>query len=243
MVVTFVIIFLFREWVVQNQEAEVVRGPMDDAAAPIPGAENNNAAGFNVEHAVEHLIAAHHQMEALVEGEASSSDSSDSEEDSDSDTNQTRIFSRPTTSSPTDSVRPMDFPDPSSTRMTQLTPSIQEPRPAYFWETDNAGEGTSSGSTTLPPNTAVSPSESSSTLPVVRPSTERTFSADPTTGVYASTNTLDRSGRRPSALGVRSGQGISFRAPEDMPSLDDTATHPPPRVGYIYDASQQTFHP
>ncbi|KAF9150172.1 hypothetical protein BG015_008029 [Linnemannia schmuckeri] len=241
-VVTFVVIFLFREWVVQNQEAEVARGPMDDAAAPIPGAEDN-APGFNVEHAVEHLIAAHHQMEALVEGEASSSDSSDSEDDSDSDIEQTRIFSRPTTSSPTDSVRPMDFPDPSSTRMTQLTPSIQEPRPAYFWETDNAGEGSSSGSTALPPSSVVSSSESSSTLPVVRPSAERTLSSDPTTGAYTSTNTLDRSGRRPSALGVRSGQGVSFRAPEDMPSLEDAVNYPPPRVGYVYDASQQTFHP
>jgi hypothetical protein len=95
----------------------------------------------------------------------------------------------------------------------------------------------------LAPNSTVSSSESSSTLPVIRPITERTFSSDPTTGVYASTNTLDRSGRRPSALGVRSGQGISFRAPEDMPSLDETANHPPPRVGYVYDASQQTFHP
>ncbi|KAF9543697.1 hypothetical protein EC957_000552 [Mortierella hygrophila] len=241
-VVTFVVSFLFREWVVQNQEAEVARGPMDDAAAPIPGAEDN-APGFNVEHAVEHLIAAHHQMEALVEGEASSTDSSGSEDDSDSDIDQTRIFSRPTTSSPTDSARPMDFPDPSSTRMTQLTPSIQEPRPAYFWETDSAGEGGSSGPTALPPSSVISPSASSSTLPVVRPSAERTLSSDPTTGAYASTNTLDRSGRRPSALGVRSGQGVSFRAPEDMPSLEDTANHPPPRVGYVYDASQQTFHP
>lgn len=240
--VAFVFIFLFREWVVQNQEAEVARGPIDDAAAPIPGAEDN-APGFNVEHAVEHLIAAHHQMEALVEGEASSSDSSDSESDSDSDIDQMRIFSRPTTSSPVDSLRPMDFPDPSSTRMTQLTPSIQEPRPAYFWETDNAGEGSSSEPTALPPNSVISPSASSSTLPVVRPSAERTFSSDPTTGAYASTNTFDRSGRRPSALGVRSGQDISFRAPEDMPSLEDTANHPPPRVGYVYDASQQTFHP
>ncbi|KAF8946593.1 hypothetical protein BGZ47_000121 [Haplosporangium gracile] len=241
-VVTFVVIFLFREWVVQNQEAEAARGPMDDAAAPIPGAEDN-APGFNVEHAVEHLIAAHHQMEALVEGEASSSDSSASEDDTDSDIEQTRIFSRPTSSSPTDSMRPMDFPDPSSTRMTQLTPSIQEPRPAYFWETDHAREGSSSGSTALPPSSVVSSSESSSTLPVVRPSTERTLSSDPTTGAYVSTNTLDRSGRRPSALGVRSGQGVSFRAPEDMPSLEDTVNYPPPRVGYVYDVSQQTFHP
>ncbi|KAF9913002.1 hypothetical protein EC991_005870 [Linnemannia zychae] len=241
-VVAFVIIFLLREWVVQNQEAEAIRGPMDDAAVPIPAGEDN-VAGFNVEHAVEHLIAAHHHMEAVVEGEADSSDSSDSEDDADSDMDERRIFSRPTTSSPTDSVRPMDFPDPSSTRMTQLTPSIQEPRPAYFWTTDNAGEGSSSGSTALPPNSAIALGNSSSTLPVVRPSTERTFSSDPTTGIYASTNTLDRSGRRPSALGVRSGQGVSFRAPEDLPSLDGTGSHPAPRVGYVYDASQQTFHP
>ncbi|KAF9128967.1 hypothetical protein BGW39_004579 [Mortierella sp. 14UC] len=241
-VVAFVIIFLLREWVVQNQEAEVMRGPMDDAAAPILAGEDN-VPGFNVEHAVEHLIAAHHHMEAVVEGEADSSDSSDSDDDTDSDMDERRIFSRPTTSSPTDSVRPMDFPDPSSTRMTQLTPSIQEPRPAYFWETDNAGEGSSSGSTALPPNSVIASGDSSSTLPIVRPSTERTFSSDPTTGIYASTNTLDRSGRRPSALGVRSGQGVSFRAPEDLPSLNDAASHPPPRVGYVYDASHQTFHP
>ncbi|KAG0279290.1 hypothetical protein BGZ95_001712 [Linnemannia exigua] len=241
-VVAFVIIFLLREWVIQNQEAEVMRGPVDDAAAPIPGGEDN-VAGFNVEHAVEHLIAAHHHMEAVVEGEADSSDSSDSEDDADSDMDERRIFSRPTTSSPTDPVRPMDFPDPSSARMTQLTPSIQEPRPAYFWETDNAGEGSSSGSTALSQNASIPSIGSSSTLPILRPSTERTFSSDPTTGIYASTNTLDKSGRRPSALGVRSGQGVSFRAPEDLPSLEDAANHPPPRVGYVYDASQQTFHP
>ncbi|KAF9100105.1 hypothetical protein BGX23_006069 [Mortierella sp. AD031] len=248
-VVAFVVIFLLREWVVQNQEAEGMRGPLDDAAAPIHGAEEN-APGFNVEHAVEHLIAAHHHMEAVVEGEADSSDSSDSEDDADSDVDQTRIFSRPTTSSPTDSWRPMDFPDPSSTRMTQLTPSIQEPRPAYFWETENAGEGSSSGSTVLPPNSLLTPTgslptvgEFSSTLPALRPGNERTFSSDPTTGVYASANTLDRSGRRPSALDLRSGQGVSFRAPEDMPPLDDTLSLPPPRVGYVYDSSQQTYHP
>jgi hypothetical protein len=193
---------------------------------------------------VEHLIAAHHHMEAVVEGEADSSDSSDSS-DSEDDNNldERRIFSRPTTSSPTDSVRPMDFPDPSSTRMIQLTPSIQEPRPAYFWETDNAGEGSSTRSIALPPNSVNTPDDPSSTLPVVRPSTERTFSSDPTTGIYASTNILDRSGRRPSALGIRSGQGVSFRAPEDLPSLEDAADHPSPRVGYVYDASQQIFHP
>ncbi|KAF9928520.1 hypothetical protein FBU30_002319 [Linnemannia zychae] len=241
-VVVFVVIFLLREWVIQNQEAEVIRPPMDDAAVPLPGA-GENAAGFNVENAVEHLIAAHHHIEAVVEGEATSSDSSDSSDDADSDTDRTRIFSRPATSSPTDSVRPMRFSDISSVDMDQFTPSIQEPRPPYFWEIDNAGEGSSSGSTTLPPNATTSLNQSPSTLPIIRPSAERTLSADPTTGIYVSANTPDKSGRRPSALGSRSAQGVSFRAPEDLPTLEDIINHPPPRVGYVYDASQQTFHP
>ncbi|KAG0317227.1 hypothetical protein BGZ99_006435 [Dissophora globulifera] len=84
-VVAFVAVFLLREWVLQNQEGEAIRMGMDDAVAPDAGVEME-AQAFNVEHAVERLIAAQHHIEAVVEGEADlTDDSNDSDTSDDSD--------------------------------------------------------------------------------------------------------------------------------------------------------------
>ncbi|KAF9347957.1 hypothetical protein BGX26_000580 [Mortierella sp. AD094] len=256
-VVVFVAIFLLREWVVQNQREGVV---LDDAIAPLQGVEPD-ARGFNVEHAVERFIAVQHHIEAVVEGEADLSDDDDDDDDdnderevSQSSQSQTDLFPQP--APVTEPWNLMDFGTQSDATGSERSPFTQEQRPRFFWDVENAGEG-SSASRLSPLNPTIAPmgswnSESSAALGSdiravasigsgARPSNERTFSADPTTGIYASTPTVDRSGRRPGVADGRMNQGISFRAPEDMLAPDDAPGSS--RTGYVYDPLNQTYHP
>ncbi|KAG0012247.1 hypothetical protein BGZ80_000100 [Entomortierella chlamydospora] len=256
-VVVFVAIFLLREWVVQNQREGVV---LDDAIAPLPGAEPD-ARGFNVEHAVERFIAVQHHIEAVVEGEADLSDDDDDDDDDNDEreipqSSQSQTGLSPQSAPVTEPWNLMDFGTQSDTARSERSPFTQEQRPRFFWDVENAGEG-SSGSRLSPLNPTIAPmgswdSESTTALGSdirttasigsgVRPSNERTSSADPTTGIYASTPTVDRSERGPGVVGGRINQGISFKAPQDVLPLDDTPGSS--RAGYLHDPLSQTYHP
>ncbi|KAF9205594.1 hypothetical protein BGZ49_003806 [Haplosporangium sp. Z 27] len=249
-VVVFVAVFLLREWLVQNQREEGM--VPDDAVAVQPGVEPD-ARGFNVEHVVERFIAAQHHIEAVVEGEADLSD--DDENDDDRATPQLPqsqvepFYQQPI--STTDPWNLMDFNSQLDTTRNERNPFTQEPRPPFFWDTDNAGEGSSRPrlNPTIAPmgsweneSGVASGSNIGSTASTelgVRPNNERTFSADPTTGIYASTPTVDRNGRKPRALDNRLDQEVSFRAPEDTLDLDDTSELS--RTRYAFDPSNQAY--
>ncbi|KAF9439360.1 hypothetical protein BGZ76_000021 [Entomortierella beljakovae] len=234
-VVVFVAIFLLREWVIQNQREGVVP---DDPVAPMARVEPN-AQGFNVEHAVERFIAAQHHIEAVVEGEAELSDSeSESSDDEDQALGQVPPSQplldnsyRPPSERIHDAQAPFDY----SNYGHEQGVSAQGIRPRRFWDIENAGEGSStSGSfpqttstntagplNNTPQGASGSNIASAPNVSLLRPTNERTFSADPTTGIYASTPTVDRSGRRPGGLDSKMNQGLSFRAPEDIFTQSD----------------------
>lgn len=259
-VVVFIAIFLLREWVLQNQDGDDLGVDMDAAAAAMAG--DADGQGFNVEHAVERFIAAQHHIEAVVEGEADLSDDDDDDGSLD-EPQQDHTLPEARNATP---VLPLaeswNFRElQTQFEASRAGPTVdpQEPRPGFFWDSGNAGEGSSNMASrpafTL--NPSISPmgswptetgQSSGSTVgrpPALgqdaRPSNDRTFSSDPTTGIYASTNAPDKGGRRPSALDGL-GQGYSFRAPEDLPKLGDLSTSSP-RVGYVYDSLNQTYYP
>ncbi|GJJ72204.1 E3 ubiquitin-protein ligase MARCH6 [Entomortierella parvispora] len=268
-IVVFVIVFLLREWVIQNQEHDGLRMGMNDGGVPA-AAEEAEGHGF-VEHAVERLIAVQHHIEAVVEGEIS-----EDEEESQEAAERPQLGNSQTGDSGLSTTSEADvfeslYTQPGSTHMMQpqRRPSyVQDGVPPgpyeharFFWETENAGgsgsSGGGSGSTSSSLNPTMAPFGSwpgeggsaagssnggvSSTLPF-RPFNERTHSSDPTTQAFASTNTLDRSGRRPPAMESRLGRDISFTAPEDIPSLGDRSTYGT-GIGYVYDPVNQTYHP
>ncbi|KAF9916042.1 hypothetical protein BX616_004748 [Lobosporangium transversale] len=242
-VVVFVALFLLHEWVVQNQGNEGVRIALDDLAAPVVEVEPE-AHGFNVEHAVERFIAAQHHIEAVVEGET---DHSDDDEDNDQG-NQSNSSQSPST----EQRNLAESRYLQNTRWDGGNSTFLEQQPRFIWEPENTNGSSSSDSLTAPslvptsirppPDELVSTLGSSSVRREVRPSNERTFSSDPTTGIYASTPTVDRGGRRPGMLEDRVNQGITFRAPEDM-RIPEGVLSAAPRVGYVYDPSNQTFYP
>ncbi|KAF9098672.1 hypothetical protein BGX27_000753 [Mortierella sp. AM989] len=254
-VVVFVAVFLLREWVMQNQREEGI--VPEDAVAPLPGIDPD-VRGFNVEHVVERFIAAQHHIEAVVEGEADLS-GDDAEENDEGEALQSLqsqgYISHQQPEPTTEPWNLMEFGAQSDTTGSGHNQITQEQRPRFFWDAENAGEGSSTsrippvnptisamrswdGESRATPNSGFAPSVGQG----ARPNNERTFSADPTTGTYASTPTVDRSGRRPGALDGRMNQGISFRAPEDMLPLDDTPGLSS-RTGYVYDPLNQTYHP
>ncbi|KAF9987057.1 hypothetical protein BGZ75_001097 [Mortierella antarctica] len=264
-VVVFIAIFLLREWVLQNQEGDDLGMDVDAAAAAVPG--DADGQGFNVEHAVERFIAAQHHIEAVVEGEADLSDDDNNSNDDDDDDDESldntqRDRTLPEAQNPTpmlplaESWNLRELQTQAEASRTESAVNLQGPRPGFFWDNGNSGEeGSSSTSTpafTLNPSISPLgswPSESgqssgstagrpSASGQDARPSNDRTFSSDPTTGIYASTNAPDKGGRRPSALDGL-GQGYSYRAPEDLPKLGDLST----RVGYVYDSLNQTYYP
>ncbi|CAO3567677.1 unnamed protein product [Mortierella alpina] len=256
-VVVFIAIFLLREWVLQNQDGDDLGMDVDAAAAAMAG--DVDGQGFNVEHVVERLIAVQHHIEAVVEGEADLTDSDEDDESLD-DSQRDRIL--PDVRNPTpilplaESWNLRELQTQSEGSRTAQAAHLQRLRPGYFWEDSNAGDGSSSSASTpaftLNPSISAMgswPSESGQSSgsnvgrpPALgqhaRPSNDRTFSSDPTTGIYASTNAPDKGGRRPSALDGL-GQGYSFRAPEDLPKLGELST----RVGYVYDSLNQTYYP
>jgi len=270
-IVVFVIMFLLREWVIQNQEHEGLRMGMNDGAAPV-AAEEAEGHGF-VEHAVERLIAVQHHIEAVVEGEA---DLSDEEEEvqagiggpeSGDDQNGVHPHNSGLSTTSEADIFTSLYTQPGSANLMhpQNRPNYLldgvPPGPyehaRFFWESENASSSGSSGSTSSSLNPAMAPFGSwpgeagsaagsssgvvPSTLPV-RPVNERAHSSDPTTQAFASTNTLDKSGRRPPAVESRLGRDISFTAPEDILSLGDRSTSGT-GMGYVYDPVNQTYHP
>lgn len=273
-IVVFVIMFLLREWVIQNQEHEGLRMGMNDGAAPV-AAEAAEGHGF-VEHAVERLIAVQHHIEAVVEGEA---DLSDEEEEVQGGTGGSGSESDPvgvhshnsglSTATEADIFTSLySQPGPSNFMHPQSRPNYLldgvPPGPyehaRFFWESENAGSSSSSGSsgpTSSSLNPAIAPfgswpgesgsaaGSSSGAVPLplpLRPINERTHSSDPTTEAFAFTNTLDRSGRRPPAMESRLGRDISFTAPEDILSLGNRSSAET-MMGFVYDPVDQTYHP
>ncbi|KAF9572304.1 hypothetical protein EC968_010028 [Mortierella alpina] len=265
-VVVFIAIFLLREWVLQNQEGDDMGMDVDAAAVQVAG--DADGQGFNVEHAVERFIAAQHHIEAVVEGEADLSD--DDTDDDESLDGSRRGHTLPEARNATpilplaESWNLRELQARSEASQAQPAADLQSPRPGFFWDNGNAGEGSSNSAPAFALNPSISPmgswpsesgQSSGSTIgrpPAsgqdTRPSNDRTFSSDPTTGIYASTNAPEKGGRRPSApeKGGRRpsaldglGQGYSFRAPEDLPKIGDLS----PRVGYVYDSLNQTYYP
>ncbi|KAI1300377.1 hypothetical protein EDD11_006221 [Mortierella claussenii] len=262
-VIMFVALFLLREWVLQNQNADRARVAVDDAAAPAVGAEPE-AQGFNVEHAVERFIAVQRRIEAVVEGEADLSDE-DSDEVSDEELEQIqeRTQSPPAVSSaaqqpttPVEHWNLIDFQNTAEAAREERNSITAEHRPKFFWETGaTGGAGSSARPMPLPPTiapvesglSALGATSASSGLASCeetgsRSTNERTCPSNLTTEIYTSAPTIDRSGKRPGTLHGRLNQGISYRAPEDMPNLDDMPTATP-RVEYVYDSLNQTYHP
>ncbi|KAG0212549.1 hypothetical protein BGX28_006148, partial [Mortierella sp. GBA30] len=254
-VVVFVAIFLLREWVLQNQEGDDLRMAANEAVAPVLGGAD--AQGFNMEHAVERFIAAQHHIEAVVEGEADLSDDDDDLDSAEQDQTQATVPNPVLAQARPEPWNLMNFHNHSEAREERNAASRGQ-SPGFFLENDNAGEGGSSSASASSLNPSISPFGSwpsehglaadSATGRLfaidqeARPSNERTFSSDPTTGIYASTNTLDKGGRRPSALDEGLNQGYSFRTPEDMPSVGNKSPSSP-KVGYVYDSLNQTYYP
>ncbi|KAF9428416.1 E3 ubiquitin-protein ligase march7 [Podila epigama] len=87
-VLIFLILFSLREWVTRHRRADRARVPQGRAPAVAQenAGERQEGAAFEiVEHAVERLIAAQHQLEAVVEGEDDSDGSEESDRSSGSD--------------------------------------------------------------------------------------------------------------------------------------------------------------